>query len=225
MNRKLENKVAVVNGGSAGIGFGGAPQARKQHYRIMKTRPISFLSGLIVAIAAPVILNAASLPWNLSKIAKDKGIVVLAEKTTKRAPKARMNVDSSGVVLKGYDPVAYFTLNQAVKGNPAIQTRYRGAIYHFVSGADKAAFDKNPSRYVPQYGGFCAYHLSRGRMRDSDPTAFLIYKGKLYVCSDADSAKKFHSNIDENIRKADDYWVPLGRAQGQPYNRFGPGGL
>ena len=60
-------------------------QARKQHYRIMKTQPISFLSGLIVATAVPVILNAASLSWNPSKIAKDNGIVVLAEETAKTA--------------------------------------------------------------------------------------------------------------------------------------------
>jgi YHS domain-containing protein len=225
MNRKLENKVAVANGGSAGIGFGGAPQARKQHYRTMKRQPISFLSVLIVAIAVPVTLNAASLSWNPSKIAKDNGIVVLAEKTAKPARKARVNVDSNGVILKGYDPVAYFTRHQAVKGNPAIQTSYGGAIYYFVSVADKVAFSKNPSRYVPQYGGFCAYHLSKGKLADSDPAAFLIYKGKLYVCADPDSGKKFRSNIDQNIRKADDYWVPLGRAQGQPYNRFGPGGL
>ena len=75
----------------------------------MKTQPISFLSGLIVAIAVPVILNAASLSWNPRKIAKDNGIVVLAEETAKPAPKARMNVDSKGVILNGYDPVAYFT--------------------------------------------------------------------------------------------------------------------
>jgi len=263
VNRKLENKVAVVTGGSAGIGFGGAKrfaeegarlfitghpqseldrevhanrmnnvssaqfvlQARKQHYRIMKTQSISFLSGLIVAIAVPVSLNAASLSWNPSKIAKDNGIVVLAEKTVKPAPKARMNVDSNGVVLKGYDPVAYFTRHQAVKGNPAIQTRFGGAIYYFVSVADKVAFSKNPSRYVPQYGGFCANHMSKGEMKDSNPAAFFIYKGKLYVCSSADNVTEFRSNIDENIRKADDYWVPLSRTQGQPFNRFGPGGL
>ena len=260
MNRKLENKIAVVTGGSARIDFGAAKrfaekgarvfitgrrqseldrevhansmnnvssaqfvlQARKRHYRIMKTQPISFLSGLIVAIAVPVILDAASLSWNPSKIAKDNGIVVLAEKAGKPAPKARMDVDSNGVILKGYDPVAYFTRHQAVKGNPTIQTSFGGAIYYFVSVADKVAFSKNPSRYVPQYGGFCAYHLSKGQMKDSDPAAFFIYKGKLYVCSDADSAKEFRSNMDENIRKADDYWLPRGRAQGQPYNRYGP---
>jgi YHS domain-containing protein len=181
----------------------------------MKTQPISFLSGLIVAIAVPVILNAASLSWNPSKIAKDNGIVVLAEGTAK----PRMNVDSNGVILKGYDPVAYFTRHQAVKGNPAIQTRFGDVIYYFVSVANKVAFSKNPSRYVPQYGGFCAGHVSKGELKDSDPTAFFIYKGKLYVSSTADSAKEFRSNTDENIRKADENWVPLSRAEGQPYNR------
>jgi YHS domain-containing protein len=174
----------------------------------MKTHTISFLPGFTAAIAVPVIVNAASLSPSLlsnpTEIAKDKGMVVLAE-----TAKARMNVDKHGVILKGYDPVAYFTRHQAVKGNPAIQTSFGGAIYQFASAADKAAFDKNPSRYVPQYGGFCASHMSKGKgtMADSDPTAFSIYKGKLYVCSDADGMKELRSNIDKNIRNADQNWV------------------
>ncbi len=92
----------------------------------MKTQPILFLSSLIVASAVPVFLNAASLPWNPSQIAKNNGTVVLAEETAERASEARMNVDSNGVILKGYDAVAYFTRHQAVKGNPAIQTRFGG---------------------------------------------------------------------------------------------------
>ena len=197
-------------------------QIKKQHDRILRTHWISLLSVLIAAIALPSILNAASLFLNPSKIAKDNGIVALAEQSVKAAPKARLNVDTNGVILKGYDPVAYFTRHQAVKGNPAVQTKFRGAIYYFASVADKVAFSKNPSRYVPQYGGFCAYHLTKGELKDIDPTAFLIYKGKLYICSDADGAKEFRSNIDQNVQKADDYWVPASRTQGQPYNRFGP---
>jgi YHS domain-containing protein len=197
-------------------------QVRQQHHQIQRIQRISLLSGLIVAIAVPTILNASSLSLNPSKIGKDRGIVVLAEQSAKAAPKARVNVDSNGIILKGYDPVAYFTRHQAVKGNPAIQTRFGGATYYFVSVADKATFTKNPSKYVPQYGGFCAYHLTKGELKDSDPTAYLLHKGKLYICSDADSAKEFRSNIDQNIRKADDYWVPASRAQGRPYNMFGP---
>ena len=123
------------------------------------------------------------------------------------APKTNVNVYSNGVIFKGYDPVAYFTRHQAVKGTPFIQTRSGDAIYHFTSAADKAAFDQNPSRYVPRYGGCCAYHLSKGELADSDPPAFLVCKGKLYVCSAADTAKEFRSNIDENIRKSDENWV------------------
>jgi hypothetical protein len=62
-------------------------QVRKQHYRILEPQRISFVSALIVAIAVPVVLNAASLPWNPHIIAKDNGIVVLAEESVKPAPK------------------------------------------------------------------------------------------------------------------------------------------
>jgi hypothetical protein len=91
-------------------------QIRKQHHRVLRTQWISLVSGLIAVIAVPSILNAASLFLNPSKIAKDNGIVVLAEQSAKPAPKARLNVDSNGVIFKGYDPVAYFTRHQAVKG-------------------------------------------------------------------------------------------------------------
>jgi YHS domain-containing protein len=142
----------------------------------MKAHPISFLSGFIADIAVPVLVNAASLsrspPRNPTEIAKDKGMVVLAEETAKSVPKTKMNVDTNGVILKGYDPVAYFSRHQAVKGNPAIQTRFGGAIYHFISVADKAAFDKNPSRYVPQYGAFCANYVRKGQLRDIDLRSF-----------------------------------------------------
>jgi YHS domain-containing protein len=189
----------------------------------MKTHPISFIAGFIAAIAVPVLVNAASLSRSLlrnpTEIAKDKGMVVLAEKTAKSVRKTKMNVDTNGVVLKGYDPVAYFTRHQAVKGNPAIQTRFGGAIYHFISVADKAAFDKNPSRYVPQYGAFCADNVSKGELKDIDPSVFFIYKGKLYVCSAADAATEFQKNIEENKRKADENWIPLSRAEGQPFSR------
>jgi hypothetical protein len=95
------------------------------------------LSGFIAAIAVPVLVNAASLSrsllWNPNEIVKDKGMVVLAEGTAKSVPQTKMNVDTNGLILKGYSPVAYFTRHQAIKGNPAIQTRFGGAIYNFVS--------------------------------------------------------------------------------------------
>jgi YHS domain-containing protein len=179
---------------------------------------------IVLASWAPVTYTSSATQISYSSDGHDRdlksfhpGMRVWVEKAIRK-----MNVDNNRVILKGYDPVAYFTQNKAIKGNAKYQSTYQGATYYFSSAADLAIFKRNPSKYVPQYGGFCAYHESKGEMKDSDPAAFLIYKGKLYVCSAADSAKDFRSNIDENIRKADDYWLPSGRAQGQPYNRYGP---
>src|SRR6516165_7215343 len=125
----------------------------------------------------------------------------------KVAPKPKVNVDQSGVILNGYDPVAYIKQNRPVKGDPKFSSTYRTAIYHFDSAADKAAFDKNPAKYVPQYGGFCAESMSRGKLESHiDPNVFFVYKGKLYVCSNAKGAKRFLSKPEVNIQKANKNW-------------------
>jgi hypothetical protein len=159
-------------------------QAREEQYPLMKTQTISFLWVFIAAIAVPVLVSAAglsrSLLLNPTAIAKGKGVVVLAEETATSVPKAGMNVDANGIFLNGYDPVAYFTVHKAIKGNPSIKSSFRDAIIHFASAADKVTFDKNPSRYYPQYGVFCANHLRKGELVASDPTVFFVYKGKLY---------------------------------------------
>jgi len=123
---------------------------------------------------------------------------------------ANVNVDSQGVILKGYDPVAYFEQGKPVKGNPAIESTYQGATYLFASAADKADFDKDPAKYAPQYGAFCAYGVLLGVMADVDgPNAFTVYKGKLYVCGNQTALNGFKSNIDSNIEKADTNWRQL----------------
>ena len=74
--------------------------------------------------------------------------------------KSLVNVDKNGVGLQGYDPVAYFTQNRPVQGNPQFQSTYNGVKYLFVSQEDKNTFDANPSKYEPQFGGYCAYAAS-----------------------------------------------------------------
>ncbi|MBV9273717.1 MAG: YHS domain-containing protein [Verrucomicrobia bacterium] len=118
----------------------------------------------------------------------------------------KLNVDSKGVILKGYDPVAYFTLHRAVKGNPKYQSAYQGATYYFASAADLATFKKDPSKYIPQYGGFCANSMKDRKATDIDPTVFFITKGKLYVCSSPAAEKEFRTHEEENIKKADQNW-------------------
>jgi YHS domain-containing protein len=123
---------------------------------------------------------------------------------------AKVNANSKGIILKGYDVVAFFKQGKPVKGNPAIESTYQNVTYLFASAADKADFDKESPKYVPQYGGFCAYGVANGVLADIEsPDAFTVYKGKLYFCGDQTALKSFNSNIDSNIEKADTNWRQL----------------
>jgi YHS domain-containing protein len=129
---------------------------------------------------------------------------VWVEKSARRA-----NVDSNGVILKGYDVVAYFTQDKAIKGSSKYQTTYEGAIYYFSSATDLTAFSKNPSKYVPQYGAFCANGVKNQHLVDSDPTVFFFAKGKLYVCSSPSTQKEFRVRSIESIIQADRNWYQM----------------
>jgi YHS domain-containing protein len=127
-----------------------------------------------------------------------------------KSTKTTANVDGKGVILKGYDAVAYFKQGKRLKGNPEIASTYQGVTYLFASAANKADFDKDPAKYVPQYGGFCAYAVANGAVAGIEgPNAFTIYKGKLYLGGNQDALKSFKTDIDENIEKANAYWRQL----------------
>jgi YHS domain-containing protein len=87
-----------------------------------------------------------------------------------------------GVAVKGYDPVAYFTQNKAVKGKAEFAVIHQSVKYYFSSTANKEEFKKNPAKYEPQYGGWCAYAMGEsGEKVDFDPETFKILNGKLYL--------------------------------------------
>jgi YHS domain-containing protein len=158
------------------------------------------MKRLLHSLAAAVILLAANnlLAQNAS------------QEEAKGDTTAKVNVDSKGVILKGCDAVAYFKEGKPVKGNPAIESAYQGATYLFATAANKAAFDKDPAKYGPRYGGFCAYGVANGVLGDSEgPSFFAVYKGKLYICGNQGALKSFKSNIDGNIDKADENWRRL----------------
>lgn len=86
------------------------------------------------------------------------------------------------VAIQGYDPVGYFNQGKAIKGKKEISASYQGVIYKFSSGENKDAFLKNPSKYEPQYGGWCAYAMgSAGEKVEINPETFKIVDGKLYL--------------------------------------------
>lgn len=87
----------------------------------------------------------------------------------------------SGYVAEGYDVTAYFN-NEAVEGSKSYTTTYDGTKFKFASQVNLDKFKANPSKYVPQYGGYCAYALAtNGKKVDADPETFEIRDGKLYM--------------------------------------------
>ena len=75
--------------------------------------------------------------------------------------KALLNLEKSGLALQGYDPVAFFTQNKPVKGKPEFKSTHQAATYYFASEENKEHFDKEPAKFEPAFGGFCAYGISR----------------------------------------------------------------
>jgi YHS domain-containing protein len=111
-----------------------------------------------------------------------------------------------GVAISGYDPVAYFTDNQPVRGKAAYALRWRGATWYFTDGQNMEAFEMNPSAYAPQYGGYCAYALSKGAIASSAPEAFTIHDGALYLNNSTAVRTIWKQDIPGNIRKANANW-------------------
>jgi YHS domain-containing protein len=126
----------------------------------------------------------------------------------------QFNLDDQ-VAIKGYDPVAYFKLNKAVKGNKNISASHQGIVYYFSSVENREEFKKNPSTYEPQYGGWCAYAMgAKGEKVSIDPETFKIINGKLYLFYHSYFNNTLPSwNKDEsNLKtKADANWTKIYR--------------
>ncbi len=114
-----------------------------------------------------------------------------------------------GLAIQGYDPVAYFTENKAVKGNAKFISEYEGAKYFFVSAEHKALFDGNPAKYAPAYGGYCGYAASINRLSPISPEWFQIEDGKLILQHNRKAFDLFNKELKENTVKADANWPGL----------------
>lgn len=131
------------------------------------------------------------------------------------AGKTLVNVDKTGLALKGYDPVAYFTENRPVEGNPQFVSTYNGARYQFASAANKNTFDADPAKYEPQFGGFCAYGVSKGYTVPIKVEAFGILNGRLLLQYDLGAREEFNRDPQGNLQKADGNWPKLVEKQGR----------
>ena len=128
-----------------------------------------------------------------------------AQNTTADRTK-HLNLEN-GIAIQGYDPVAYFS-NKALKGDKQYKANYKGAVYFFSSEINKNNFLKDPSKYEPQYGGWCAFAMGdNGKKVEIDPETFKIIDGSLYLFYNAlfnntlKSWNKDEKNLKANAEK------------------------
>lgn len=112
----------------------------------------------------------------------------------------------SDKAISGYDTVAYFTQNKAVKGSSNFKYSYKGATWYFSSNEHLNLFKSAPEKYAPQYGGYCAYAVAMNYTASADPKQWSIEDGRLYLNYDADIKQKWLKNKKDYIIQADDNW-------------------
>jgi YHS domain-containing protein len=125
------------------------------------------------------------------------------------ASKTLLNLDKTGVAIQGYDPVAFFTDKKPVKGDQKFLVKHDGAIYFFASKEHKDLFKTNPAKYTPEFGGYCAYGVSRNKLVEIDVDAFQIVDGKLLLQYSKGVRDDFNKDTKGNLAKADANWVGL----------------
>jgi YHS domain-containing protein len=129
--------------------------------------------------------------------------------TTDDEKKFLNNVDKTGVILEGYDVVSYFNGAKPVMGDSKYDARYQGATYWFSSAENASLFKDHPEKYAPQYGGFCGYAVSLGKLRPVNPLIFQLYNGKLILQHTQEAYDIFNKYLDKNVNKADENWPKI----------------
>jgi hypothetical protein len=161
----------------------------------------------------PKPLGASRHPTGMLKlIAAVALLTVAAPLFAADDPVKMVNTDTAGLALKGYDPVAYFVEGRAVQGIAMLQHGWNGAIWRFATEANRDRFVKDPQAYAPQFGGYCAWAVSRNYTADIDPEAFDIVGDKLYLNYSKLVQLRWKVNREENIRKAGQNWPKLTQA-------------
>jgi YHS domain-containing protein len=111
-----------------------------------------------------------------------------------------------GVALDGYDVVAYFVSGRPIRGSAAFAHRWQGVTWHFATADNRDAFAETPERYAPQFGGYCAYGVSRGYAVDVDPNAWSIVDGRLYLNYSKSVQRTWDKDRASYIQKAEANW-------------------
>lgn len=177
----------------------------------MRITTFLILCAVATAVLLPSPGRQATAADAAMAVGPDRSLAPIRdEDQPSRAYLGGRNLPSHGVALEGYCPVAYFAAKKALRGRPEHNSTHGGVTYHFVSGDAKRAFDKNPGQYVPAFGGWCAFGMSKGDKFPVDPLSFKIEKGRLMLFlknTGVDARSLWNrGNVDGQIAKAEAHW-------------------
>jgi len=113
---------------------------------------------------------------------------------------------SKGYAVNGYDVVGYFTQGKPVEGKKTFLYQWNNAYWLFSTKQNLDSFSHSPEKYAPQFGGYCAYGVSEGHKATTEPDAWTIVDGKLYLNYNKDVQQLWKKDIPGRIIKAEENW-------------------
>jgi len=161
---------------------------------------ISISRTTVVSVLAAVTL-AVTVAANLSPTPLAKGSPVNTS--------AGLTSTGLPLALRGYDPVSYFEGDAPLAGQANLSATHDGATYRFASEGNLDAFEASPTRYVPRFGGFCAYGVSVGKKFDGDPLVYTLHAGKLYLNLNPEIAATFSKDVPGNVDEGVSQWARI----------------
>lgn len=117
-----------------------------------------------------------------------------------------LTAEGAPLALHGFDPVAYFRVAAPTPGTAELAAVHQGATYYFASRENLEAFEADPAKYAPAFGGFCAYGVSVGKKFDADPRYWTVSGGRLYLNLNAEIARQFEKDVTGSVAKAEKQW-------------------
>jgi hypothetical protein len=119
--------------------------------------------------------------------------------------------ETDGVAIGGYDPVAYMREQSAVLGAKEFAFTHKGSVFHFKSAEHRDAFAAAPEKFEPQYGGYCAWGVTRGYKAVTSPENFSVVDGKLYLNFNGEVKSMWSKDIQGHIAKANGQWATVAK--------------
>ncbi len=113
---------------------------------------------------------------------------------------------TDGAAMAGYDPVSYFEGDVPMRGQPEIAVMWKGALWFFASQENREAFESNPRAFAPQFGGYCSYGMALGVLESTDPMAWQVIDGRLYLTHSPAVEQIWGQDTSDYIHMAEENW-------------------